>query len=252
MKKIITIISALIVGALLSVTAFAADLSVLPLAEEDGCVCQCLEKSVTIKRNLTIGENEILVIPSGKRLKLTNDKTLTVNGQLYIENGGSLIIESGTLSLAENSALFSNGRISVKKNGNVAVQSNASFVVSPTGSLSLKGTLEASIDTGCVACLGKYSGSAEGIKAEIISAASFGYDYYYNTCYNVTAYTEKEAKKLFPKITLDKSQDALIGGVHTYIRFFCDNGNTISLLFNGELENSTKMGAINGLRVCYE
>lgn len=248
LKNILSLLFAAFACIALSVNAAAAKLSALPLSDWDDCGYQSLEKNVTLKTDLVIDENEILVIPNGKRLKLTDEKTVTLNGKLYIENGGSLVIESGELLLVEEAAVFSNGKISVKSGGKVSVSENASLIVSPTGSLSLKGEMYRSLYADCVACFGKYSGSGQGIKTEIISAVSFSRTDFYNSVYeDFKTYSADEAKKLFPDIGIDSSQENPSGGMLSAIRFFCGNGQTVELLIHGELDG--KRGIVSGINV---
>jgi len=250
-KKLICTAAALLAGVMLSVNAAAVSLSALPLASEKECGYQSLEKNVTLKANLEIEEDELFVIPRGKRLKLAGEKTLTLNGKLYIENGGSLVIESGEFLLGENAAVFSNGKINVKSGGRLTAAKGSSLVVSPVGSLSVKGGIYTSLEADCIACLGKYSGSKDGIKAEILSAVSFSETDIYNAVYeDFRAYDADGAKKLFPTdIGIDEKQENPSGGTLSVMRFFCGNGQTIEVITHGQLDGKT--GIIGGIHVTF-
>lgn len=249
MKKIVSVLLIFVMALMTSVSAYAVDLSRLPLTSESECDYQVVEKSFTLKADLIIEKNEALVIPKGKRVTITNGKTVTLNGKLFIEQGGSLIINSGILLINSGAAMFSNGKVYIKSDGILEIMPDSSFVVSSMGSVTQKGKINAALKSACVACLGKYIGSQKGIKTEIINAVSFTETDVLNGIYeDFKIYTSKGAQKLFPKnIAMNKYQYSPSSGIETIVRFFCDNGQVIELIIHGGLDG--KNGILNGIHI---
>ncbi len=249
MKKLISMLLAVVMFFAMPVGASAMSMSRLPLAEEENCDYKALEKDVTLKTDLTIEEDEILVIPNGKKITLKNEKSITLNGKLFIEEGGSLIIDSGEFLISGGAAVFSGGKINVKKSGTLTAAADSSMIVSPSGSLSLKGEAYIDLESACVVCLGEYSGSPEGVKAEIIGAVSFAEtDIFSKVFEDYKTYGTDTACELFPKdIAINKLQSNPSGGIKTQIRLFCSNGQTIRLAIHGDIEGENAI--LNGMFV---
>lgn len=226
-------------------TASAAVLEDMPIVSNEALV-HTLQKNTNLKANLTIGADDILIIPEGKRMTLKSDKTLTIRGVLYIEEGGRLIVESGNVRIGASGAIISYGDISVKEEGNINIAKNGSFIVSESGSLKQKGNITAKDSYG-VACFGEYTGDGD-YAAEILYALSVttslkGYEYH-------EIHTEAEAKALFPKkITVDEEQINPAGGYITKVYLLCTNNHIVEINYNG---TSYEIGSIAGMRFIAE
>lgn len=232
------------------IPAYADTLSDLNFIQEEGNDSYVLKKSIFIKSDtvLTTDRNNVLVIPSGKRITVKNGATLTLNGNLFVEKGGWIVVESGKLLIDHGARLLSYGRIKVGANGKLSVNSEASLIVSPTGILTSKGQISAPLDSACVICLGKYSGREQGIKAEIIAAVSFVQTDMYNMLYGkYNSYSADEARELFPeKAKIDDCQ-SYVGNASMILRIFCSNGQTIRVTLSSAPDYQPE--TINGIHV---
>lgn len=89
-----------------------------------------LKKSRTIKNCFVLKENESLVIPTGKTLKLTGGAD--IHGDIYIEDGGRLVIDK--LSTYLTGTIICYGDISVT-NGTFTCMNGSTLYIAESGSL---------------------------------------------------------------------------------------------------------------------
>ncbi len=89
-----------------------------------------LKKSRTIKNCFVLNDNECLVIPAGKTLKLTGGAD--IRGDIYIEDGGRLVIDK--LSTYLSGTIVCHGDISVT-NGTLTCTNGSTLYIAESGSL---------------------------------------------------------------------------------------------------------------------
>ena len=89
-----------------------------------------LKKSRAIKNCFVLKENECLVIPSGKTLKLTGGAD--IYGSIYIEDGGRLVLDK--LSTYLSGTIVCYGDISVT-NGTLTCMNGSTLYIAESGSL---------------------------------------------------------------------------------------------------------------------
>ena len=250
MKKLTSILIVLILTITTAINAAAIDLSRIPTVTPNECDYSILNKNVIVKADLTIKEDEVFVIPKGKRFVIKNNKEFTVNGKLFIENGAELTVESGSMVINENASVLSYGIINIKSKSELFCMTDSILIVSPTGSLNNWGKIHADLNSSAVVCLGEGSNLDNGIKADILIAVSYIETDVFNNIYdNFNTYTAKEAKELFPEnASISDVQYNPSGGMISTIRFFCDNGQVIELQQYGDI-NSGKYAQINGFHI---
>ena len=249
MKKIITTLVVLIVVNIMAVNSNAVNTNRLPLANDNTDYIE-LNNSVILKSDLIIEKSELLVIPKGIKMVLSNKKTINVYGRIFIENGGNLIINSGNVIINENASIVSCGKILLKSKGKLTAKNNSNIAILPSGSFYNLGTINTDLRLSNITCLGNYSGDMEGIKAEIIGAVRFDVKDYYLAVYENYEVVEKDsAQELFPdSIKINKYDSQPAGASIECFELFCSNGETIELLYYGSNEKD-RIGLINGIVV---
>lgn len=250
MKKLTSLLIMLILTIATAINVAAIDLTRLPTMTPNECDYSVLDKNVIVKADLKIKEDEIFVIPKGKRLVIKNDKEFTVNGKLFIESGAELTIESGSMVINENGSILSYGTINIKSESELFCMIDSTLIVSPTGSLNNWGKIHADLNLSTVVCLGKGRGLDKGIRTDILTAVSYVETDIYNNKYDdFKTYTAEDAKKLFPReASISDVQENSCGGILSTVRFFADNGQIIELLIHGDVEGG-KYAQMNGFHI---
>lgn len=203
MKRIMSILVICIMAAAVSLTAFAENMgktsasdeqvitwgqaaqkrglenikSNLYYAEVDewvGIEIPVLKKSRTIKNCFVLKEDEQLVIPAGKTLRLTGGAD--IHGSIYIEEGGSLVLDKLSVILTGDIVCY--GDISMT-NGTLACRDGSMLYIAERGNLKasdrgvykdgLNGRISADIRADVV-CLGSCNIPDPTFTAEPIAA----------------------------------------------------------------------------------
>lgn len=133
-----------------------------------------LKTSRTIKNCFVLKENESLVIPAGKTLKLTGGAD--IHGSIYIEEGGRLVLDKLSVILTGDIVCY--GDISIT-NGTLACRDGSMLYIAESGSLKasdcgvckdgLNGRISADIRADVV-CLGSCNIPDPTFAAEPIAA----------------------------------------------------------------------------------
>lgn len=170
MKKLTSILLAIVIAACTAVSASAAGLStrttlgkLKSVTTEDEV--SVLNKSVSISKILDIADGELLAIPSGMTLALKNGAE--INGDIYVEKGGKLTFSGGDFTI--NGSIVSDGTVTLKSAANALVYGDV--YVSAAGTLSVGSDERLAVgENGKIVCLGKTNSKLLDIATKPIAA----------------------------------------------------------------------------------
>lgn len=257
MKKLTSILLAIVIAACTAVSASAASVSartalsklksVTSIAPDDifDGEISVLNKSVSISKILDIADSELLAIPSGKTLALKNGAE--INGDIYVEKGGKLTFSGGEFTI--NGSIVSDGTVTLKSAANVLVYGNV--YVPSAGKLSVGSDEKLAIgENGKIVCLGKTNSKLLDIAAKPIAAVLKSTDIAGRAFNTEVVMDNFDGVIPDPDKYYTQSEIPAGGGSSTLYLFF-DNGVCVSADKIGIKTDSENYTSICGVSVRY-
>ncbi len=179
----------------------------------------------SVKNRLVIDDDEVLVIPAGKKLVL--NKGAHIKGTLYIEQGGYLAVRGG--SLTDCGSIVCDGTISVGENAGLSISAGSHFIVTSLGTLKFSAEYPEISRFADYACFGelKYKylddKTADKILAEPVCAVS-GME-------EMTAISDDKALKDYISGMTDYFGSATLtgAGAEEFVSVMLDNGSCVKI-----------------------
>ena len=248
MKKITSILLAIVIAACTAVSASAAGLSTrttlgrLKSVTTDNEV-SVLSKSVSISQTLDIADGELLAIPSGKTLFLKSGAN--IDGDIYVENGGKIIFSDGEVTI--NGSLVSDGTVTIKSAASALVYGN--IYVSSQGTLSIGSDEKVAVsESGKIVCMGKTNSKLLDIATKPIAAVLKSTDIA-GRAIKTEAMTDNFESVIPDPNKYYAESETPTGGVTSTLYMFFDNGVCISAGKIGSQANSENYSSICGVSV---